>query len=317
YYVEIKRPIALDIMKSKITRGVYKSVSEFVEDIDLMCSNAQTYNIPESYIYEIAGDIRRNVHTLAADMIPSGAAPTAATPQIKLRIRQASLDKSGEGADDEPSSDDELGRAAATPSFKRKRGKKRADSESGESDYDRPPTSAKATTSKPASKVKPGQSSSGSDADAALDGLFQAIYDADLTAALKILDTPGLRLNDYRKVVMKEPNGDVVDNDDYTWAPLHAASCYGRLKVAKVLCDKGADIEAVDTMHKSTPLAWAAYTGRKRMAKCFVREYKANVNARNAHDQLPIQIVLDPDNPKWAEFLMPTDGSKVDLPEPK
>ncbi|KAJ2814669.1 hypothetical protein GGI24_006306, partial [Coemansia furcata] len=70
-------------------------------------------------------------------------------------------------------------------------------------------------------------------------------------------------------------------------------------------------------MHKSTPLAWAAYTGRKRMAKCFVREYKANVNARNAHDQLPIQIVLDPDNPKWAEFLMPTDGSKVDLPEPK
>ncbi|KAJ2800228.1 hypothetical protein H4S07_005230, partial [Coemansia furcata] len=94
-------------------------------------------------------------------------------------------------------------------------------------------------------------------------------------------------------------------------------SCYGRLKVAKVLCDKGADIEAVDTMHKSTPLAWAAYTGRKRMAKCFVREYKANVNARNAHDQLPIQIVLDPDNPKWAEFLMPTDGSKVDLPEPK
>ncbi|KAJ2819571.1 hypothetical protein GGI24_004744, partial [Coemansia furcata] len=171
YYVEIRRPIALDIMKSKITRGVYKSVSEFVEDIDLMCSNAQTYNIPESYIYEIAGDIRRNVHTLAADMIPSGAAPAAATPQIKLRIRQASLDKSGEGADDEPSSDDELGRAAATPSFKRKRGKKRADSESGESDYDRPPTSAKATTSKPASKVKPGQSSSGSDADAALDGL--------------------------------------------------------------------------------------------------------------------------------------------------
>ncbi|KAJ2550143.1 hypothetical protein GGH95_006123, partial [Coemansia sp. RSA 1836] len=84
-----------------------------------------------------------------------------------------------------------------------------------------------------------------------------------------------------------------------------------------VLCDKGANIEAVDTMHNSTPLAWAAYTGRKRMAKCFVREYKANVNARNAHDQLPIQIVLDPENPRWAEFLMPTDGSKVDLPEPR
>ncbi|KAI8324032.1 Bromodomain-containing protein, partial [Martensiomyces pterosporus] len=58
YYVEIKRPISLDIMKSKISRDVYKSVSDFVSDIDLMCSNAQTYNMPESYIYEIAGDIR-------------------------------------------------------------------------------------------------------------------------------------------------------------------------------------------------------------------------------------------------------------------
>ncbi|KAJ2776018.1 hypothetical protein GGI18_004434, partial [Coemansia linderi] len=100
YYVEIKRPIALDIMKSKITRGVYKTVSEFVADIDLMCSNAQTYNMPESYIYEIAGDIKRSVHTLAADALSSEATPMSPTPQIKLRIRQPSADKSGEGADE-------------------------------------------------------------------------------------------------------------------------------------------------------------------------------------------------------------------------
>ncbi|KAJ2747534.1 hypothetical protein GGI20_000359 [Coemansia sp. BCRC 34301] len=230
--------------------------------------------------------------------------------------RSAMLLASLDQGDGEPASDDELGRIAQTPGPKRKRSKKRADSESGESDYDRSPVAAKATaTPKSASRAKTAQLPS--KGEAALDDLFQAIYDADLTAALKILDTPGLELNGYRKVVMKEPNGDVVDNDEYTWAPLHAASCYGRLKVAQVLCDKGADIEAVDTMHKSTPLAWAAYTGRKRMAKCFVREYRANVNARNAHDQLPIQIVLDPDNPRWAEFLMPTDGSKVDLPEPR
>ncbi|KAJ2505610.1 hypothetical protein IWW47_001971, partial [Coemansia sp. RSA 2052] len=276
-----------------------------------------TYNMPESYIYEIAGDIKRNVHRLAPDVVPSDTAVAAtgssATPQLKLRIRQSSLDQGG----DEPASDDELGKIAQTPSLKRKRGKKRADSESGESDYDRSPAAAKATAPKSASKAKAAQPASGANAETALDDLFQAIYDADLTTALRILDTPGLDLNGYRKVVMKEPNGDVVDNDEYTWAPLHAASCYGRLKVAQVLCDKGANIEAVDTMHNSTPLAWAAYTGRKRMAKCFVREYKANVNARNAHDQLPIQIVLDPENPRWAEFLMPTDGSKVDLPEPR
>ncbi|KAJ2896895.1 hypothetical protein IWW38_001885, partial [Coemansia aciculifera] len=174
---------------------------------------------------------------------------------------------------------------------------------------------ATATPKSAASKAKAAKPAS--DAESALDELFQAIYEADLTTALKVLDTPNLEVNGYRKVSMKESNGDVVDNDEYTWAPLHAAACYGRLKVAQVLCDKGADIEAVDTMHNSTPLAWAAYTGRKRMAKCFVRDYKANVNARNAHDQLPIQIVLDPENPRWAEFLMPTDGSKVDLPEPK
>ncbi|KAJ2325960.1 hypothetical protein IWW51_002527, partial [Coemansia sp. RSA 2702] len=48
YYVEIKKPVALDIIKGKITRGVYGSVAEFVADIDLMCSNAQQYNIPDS-----------------------------------------------------------------------------------------------------------------------------------------------------------------------------------------------------------------------------------------------------------------------------
>ncbi|KAI9504244.1 Bromodomain-containing protein, partial [Coemansia spiralis] len=54
YYVEIEQPVALDIIKGRITRGLYSSVSDFVADIDLMCSNAQTYNMPESYIYEAA-----------------------------------------------------------------------------------------------------------------------------------------------------------------------------------------------------------------------------------------------------------------------
>ncbi|ORX66907.1 Bromodomain-containing protein, partial [Linderina pennispora] len=51
YYVEIKRPIALDMMKSKITKGAYRAVEDFVADIDLMCSNAQQFNMPDSYIY--------------------------------------------------------------------------------------------------------------------------------------------------------------------------------------------------------------------------------------------------------------------------
>ncbi|KAJ2766111.1 hypothetical protein IWQ57_004508, partial [Coemansia nantahalensis] len=221
YYVEIKKPIALDIIKGKITRGVYGTVAEFVADIDLMCDNAQTYNIPDSYIYDVAGDIRR-----------AGA-----------------LSKN--------------------------------------------------------------------DADTALDELFQAIYDADLGKAVKLLDIANLPIDDYRPVHLVEQGADEGDGGEYQWAPLHAAACYGRLKVAQLLCRRGAKVEAVDTMHKSTPLAWAAYTNRKRLAKFLVREFNANVNARNAHDQLPIQIAVDPGHPMWSEFLLPTDGTVVDLPPPE
>ncbi|KAJ2802393.1 hypothetical protein H4R20_003295, partial [Coemansia guatemalensis] len=152
---------------------------------------------------------------------------------------------------------------------------------------------------------------------AALDELFQAIYDADLGKAVKLLDIPDLPIDDYRKVVLKDMEGEEPENDEYTWAPLHAAACYGRLKVAQILCRKGAKVEAVDTMHRSTPLAWAAYTNRKRLAKFLVREFNANVNARNAHDQLPIQIAVDPGHPMWSEFLLPTDGTHIDLPPPE
>ncbi|KAJ1882877.1 hypothetical protein H4R99_002287 [Coemansia sp. RSA 1722] len=339
YYVEIKQPIALDIIKGRITRNLYKSVSDFVSDVDLMCNNAQQYNMPDSYIYDVAGEIRTNVQRLAADALSkekstaatsstgsgSGAAvaggastPAAksATPILKLKIRQPTVPEqsaptSGEGSVGLSAVNDKI---ASTSTPKRKRTKEPASTiaapEAG---------AANIADASKSSKSKSSRSTLSSEVNKAIDELFQAIYDADLGAALKILDTPDLPLNEYRKVVLKEQEAisDIETNDSYTWAPLHAAACYGRLKVAQVLCDKGADIEAIDTMHKSTPLAWAAYTGRKRLAKCLVRVYKANVNTRNAHDQLPIQIVLDPQNPKWAEFLMPTDGSKVDLPPPE
>ncbi|KAJ1725127.1 hypothetical protein LPJ53_000690 [Coemansia erecta] len=299
YYVEIRRPIALDIIKGRITRGITKRVVDFVADVDLMCRNAQQYNMPGSYIHEIAGEIRTNVHELAAPHLAnneaiSAAAPAAAaatsstTPQIKLKFREPTEEQSGSTS------------GPVSPTPKRKRAKEAVAKGSGEGE------------NAPASDVEVDMTEGGSD----IDDLFHAIYDADLTTALKILETPGLPLNAYRRVVLKEQEAESDTNEDYAWAPMHAAACYGRLKVAQVLCEKGANKELVDTMHRSTPLAWAAYTGRKRLAKCLVRAHKASTNARNIHDQLPIEIVPDPTNPKWAEFLMPTDGSKVDLPPP-
>ncbi|KAJ1828205.1 hypothetical protein LPJ56_001243, partial [Coemansia sp. RSA 2599] len=331
YYVEIKQPIALDIIKGRITRNLYKSVSDFVADVDLMCNNAQQYNMPASYIYDVAGDIRTNLHRLAADALkreskdaPSVAAASTpaskgSTPLLKLKIRQPAAPEQSAA----PSGEGSIGSAtasyntASTSTPKRKRSKGSAISNEAAA-----AAAAAISSTLGAGSAKDKQPQNGalsSEMNKNIDDLFQAIYDADLGEALKLLDTPGLPLNEYRKVVLKDQDviSDTETNDSYTWAPLHAAACYGRLKVAQVLCEKGANIEAVDTMHRSTPLAWAAYTGRKRLAKCLVRVYKADVNARNAHDQLPIQIVLDPQNPKWAEFLMPTDGSKVDLPPPE
>ncbi|KAJ2721750.1 hypothetical protein GGI07_003743 [Coemansia sp. Benny D115] len=303
YYVEIKQPVALDIIKGRITRNQYKTVASFVSDVNLMCDNAQQYNIPDSYIYVAAGDIKQNINKLAAASISKERAAVG-TPVIRLKLspeqpRAAAENSSAAANGPMAELPDESASAASKGKTKRKRA----------SDSD------DAATESNGSGAQPPPMPTG-DMASTVDELFQAIYDADLGVALKILDTPGLPLNEHRQVVLKDQASDSEDTSTYTWGPLHAAACYGRLKVAQVLCEKGADIEAVDTMHKSTPLAWAAYTGRKRLAKYLVRAFKANVNARNAHDQLPIQIVLDPENPKWAEFLLPTDGTVVDLPLP-
>ncbi|KAJ2080407.1 hypothetical protein H4R24_003106 [Coemansia sp. RSA 988] len=296
YYVEIQKPIALDIIKGKITRGVYNTIAEFVADIDLMCDNAQRYNIPDSYIHEIAGDIRRNVRALAAVSIYASESPMSPTPQLKLRIRQSASNQSDTSTQEGQSHDN----ASIAQPPKTKGNAKRKHPQLSDSEND----SSYGDASQPKG-------------DAALDELFQAIYDADLGKAVKLLDIPDLPIDDYRKVVLKDMEGEEPENDDFTWAPLHAAACYGRLKVAQILCRRGAKVEAVDTMHKSTPLAWAAYTNRKRLAKFLVREFNANVNARNAHDQLPIQIAVDPGHPMWSEFLLPTDGTHIDLPPPE
>ncbi|KAJ1730569.1 hypothetical protein LPJ61_002940 [Coemansia biformis] len=322
YYLEIKKPIALDIIKGKITRGVYGSVADFVADIDLMCDNAQTYNIPDSYIYEVAGDIRRSVHQLAGIRTPSSeaaaavaaaatvAAPaTGPTPHLKLRIRQTSSPQSEHGSGGSEAPEGEAASHAKKPKSKRKRVQYSDDDDDDEDDDgDEGENDSEAPAAGALSKK---------DADAALDELFQAIYDADLGKAVKLLDIRNLPIDDYRPVNLGDQGLEEPDGGNYQWAPLHAAACYGRLKVAQLLCRRGAKVEAVDTMHKSTPLAWAAYTNRKRMAKFLVREFNANVNVRNAHGQLPIQIAVDPGHLMWAEFLLPTDGTVVDLPLPE
>ncbi|KAH3563097.1 hypothetical protein KXV84_000747 [Aspergillus fumigatus] len=65
YYVEIKEPIAIDIIKRKSKRKKYNSVDHFMRDMDLMFNNAKAYNQPDSQIYKDAVDLQVEARRLA------------------------------------------------------------------------------------------------------------------------------------------------------------------------------------------------------------------------------------------------------------
>ncbi|KAL8692173.1 MAG: hypothetical protein Q9218_002750 [Villophora microphyllina] len=57
YYVIIKHPISMDMIKKKINKEEYSNLREFVNDIRLLCNNARTYNEDGSTIFQDANDI--------------------------------------------------------------------------------------------------------------------------------------------------------------------------------------------------------------------------------------------------------------------
>lgn len=65
YYMEIKEPIAIDIIKRKAKRKKYNSVDHFMRDLDLMFDNAKAYNQSESQIYRDATDLQGDARKLA------------------------------------------------------------------------------------------------------------------------------------------------------------------------------------------------------------------------------------------------------------
>ncbi|KAL8922872.1 MAG: hypothetical protein Q9172_003378 [Xanthocarpia lactea] len=57
YYMIIKQPISMDMIKKKINKEEYSSLREFRNDIGLLCNNARTYNEDGSVIFQDANDI--------------------------------------------------------------------------------------------------------------------------------------------------------------------------------------------------------------------------------------------------------------------
>jgi chromatin structure-remodeling complex subunit RSC1/2 len=54
YYMEIKNPMAYDLLKRKVKRKKYKSLEEFMGDVNVMFNNAKEYNTDDSEIYKNA-----------------------------------------------------------------------------------------------------------------------------------------------------------------------------------------------------------------------------------------------------------------------
>lgn len=65
YYMEIKEPVAIDLIKRKSKRKKYQSVDHFMKDMNLMFNNAKAYNQPESQIYKDAVDLQVESRKLA------------------------------------------------------------------------------------------------------------------------------------------------------------------------------------------------------------------------------------------------------------
>ena len=59
YYREIKNPISITQIRSKIVREEYSSVSELSSDINLMFENAKRYNRPDSKLYKDAVKLQK------------------------------------------------------------------------------------------------------------------------------------------------------------------------------------------------------------------------------------------------------------------
>ncbi|KAL8772646.1 MAG: hypothetical protein Q9209_002307 [Squamulea sp. 1 TL-2023] len=57
YYMIIKQPISMDMIKKKINKEEYSNLREFRNDVELLCTNARTYNEDGSVIFQDANDI--------------------------------------------------------------------------------------------------------------------------------------------------------------------------------------------------------------------------------------------------------------------
>lgn len=69
---------------------------------------------------------------------------------------------------------------------------------------------------------------------------------------------------------------------------LHAAARDGNLRLATLLINRGADLDAIDREHRASPLNWAAFFGRPAIVELLL-DAGADPHQKNAHGLVPRQ----------------------------
>ncbi|KAJ3909371.1 RSC complex protein [Lentinula edodes] len=92
YYKQIHEPRCLEAIQKQVKRKEYKSAAEFAADVELVFSNAMTFNMEHTQIWEDALTLRDFFRQLMADLPPPHALPQYAhppPPKIKIRMSAA------------------------------------------------------------------------------------------------------------------------------------------------------------------------------------------------------------------------------------
>ena len=92
YPTIIKRPMDLGTVMKRLESNQYASILDVAADVDLVWSNAMTYNQDESYIYQVAADLKafadRKMAPLVAAAREAGDVPQELTFEMKRQLNE-------------------------------------------------------------------------------------------------------------------------------------------------------------------------------------------------------------------------------------
>jgi ankyrin repeat protein len=91
------------------------------------------------------------------------------------------------------------------------------------------------------------------------------------------------------------------NSDSFT--PLHCAVWKGHLKIVRLLCDRGADIEARDK-DGFMPLHDAAYHGNISIVKELIEVRNADINARSNDEETVLTVARNRGHTDVAAYLV-------------